>query len=375
MTQEGFFIAKMKRKQIVITVSNNLVTDNRVTKLSGLLEALGWSVLILGRMWPGGDIPEGRPGVVKRFRLIFNKGPLFYALLNLRLFFYLLGVSADRIIAVDLDTLPAACLAGKLRGIPIVFDSHEYFPELPEIQSKPFVKWVWLKLEAIFVPMAELGITVSKGIVEIYRQKYDLKFLLIRNVPEKPGAVYGIRPVSDQPVIYYQGALNLGRGLKESILALSFLPEYQLVIAGSGDEEKRLHELVKSLGLEDRVRFTGQLPFEMLSAEALKAHVGLCLLENRGLNYFHSLPNRLFDYPALGLPIIATGFPDISEIVNTYETGLLVDVMDPVQIAKMIRIACEDSARREQWEQTLKAAVEDLNWEKECLSLENYFRV
>jgi glycosyltransferase involved in cell wall biosynthesis len=365
----------MKRKQIIITVSNNLVTDNRVTKLSGYLDALGWNVLILGRRWPGGDIPEVRPGLVKRFRLPFNKGPLFYALLNLRLFIYLLKAKAEKIVAVDLDTLPAACMAGKLKRIPVIFDSHEYFPEVPEIQNKPFVKWFWLKLEALFVPMTELGITVSQGIVDIYRKKYGLNFLLVRNVPNKPSEVYEVRPVPEQPIIYYQGALNIGRGLKEAIRALSFLPKYQMIIAGSGDEEAELHALVRDLGFEDRVRFTGQLPFERLAAEAEKAHVGLCLLENRGLNYYHSLPNRLFDYPALGLPIIATGFPDITEVVTSFETGLLLNVMEPEQIAQTIRTACEDKVLREKWNKSLKAAVEDLNWERECRRLDEFFSV
>lgn len=379
MIQEGFFIPKilegMKQKRVVITVSNNLVTDNRVTKLSGYLDAKGWEVVILGRQWPGGDIPEGRPGLVRRFHLYFNKGPLFYALLNVCLFVYLLVNRADKIVAVDLDTLPAACLAGQLKRTPVVFDSHEYFPESPEILNKAFVKWLWLRLEALFVPMIEQGITVSQGIVEIYRNKYGLNFSLIRNVPTMPTEVFEIRPVVDNPVIYYQGALNVGRGLKQSIRALSFLPKYHMVIAGAGDEEDELHELVKTLGFEDRVKFTGRLPFERLAAEAVKAHVGLCILENMGLNYYHSLPNRLFDYPALGLPIIATAFPDISEIVNQYQTGLLVSSLEPEDIAGVIREACENVELRAKWKHSLKVAVGDLNWEKECSRLDELFEL
>ncbi len=363
----------MKLKRIIITVSNNLVTDNRVTKLSGYLEAKGWEVLILGRQWPGGDIPEGRPGVVRRFHLPFNKGFLFYAFLNIRLFLYLLVNKADKIVAVDLDTLPAACIVGKLKGIPVVFDSHEYFPETPEILNKPFVRWFWLKLEAVFVPMVAEGITVSKGIVEIYREQYGLNFKLIRNVPNRAIKVLEIRDVPECPIIYYQGALNIGRGLKEVIRALLLLPNYRMTIAGSGDKEEELHALVRAMNLEDRVVFTGRLPFERLAAEAAKAHVGLCLLENMGLNYYHSLPNRLFDYPALGLPIIASAFPDMAEIVNQYDTGLLVNGLEPEEIAQSIRHACEDVDLRERWKKSLKTAVEDLNWENECSRLDEIF--
>jgi glycosyltransferase involved in cell wall biosynthesis len=365
----------MKQKRITITVSNNLVTDNRVTKFCGYLEALGWEVMILGRYWPGGVIPEGRPGIIRRFNLLINKGPLFYALLNLRLFIFLLTHKSDKIVAVDLDTLPAACLAGKFRGIPVIFDSHEYFPELPEIQNKPLVRWIWLKLEAFFIPMIVQGITVSPGIVEIYKKKYGRDFKLVRNVPHRPLHVFEIRPVSENPVIYYQGALNIGRGLKEAIMALTFLPKYRMVIVGSGDEEEALYELVRTLNIQKRVRFTGRQPFEHLAAEAAKAHVGLCVLENMGLNYYHSLPNRLFDYPALGLPIIATSFPDMREIVTRYNTGLLVDGLQPEELAKSIRKACEDAELRQKWKVSLKVAVDDLNWEKECGSLDDWFNI
>ena len=363
----------MKLQRIIVTVSNNLITDNRVTKLSGYLDNLGYDVKLLGRKWPGGIIPEGRPGVIKRFDLLFNKGFLFYLNLNLSLFIYLLTQKVDSIVAVDLDTLPAACIAGKLKGVPVIFDSHEYFPEVPEIQNKPFVKWFWLKLEALFVPMISCGITVSKGIVDIYRKKYGLDFILIRNVPNKPEKVFDINSISSCPVVYYQGALNAGRGLKEAIRSLNFLPGYKMIISGSGDEEQELHDLVSDLGFEDRVTFTGCLPFERLAIEAAKAHVGLCILENIGLNYYHSLPNRLFDYPALGLPIIATSFPDISEIVNKYETGLLIDSYDPKDIAMSIRNACENFELRQKWSLKLKEAVKDLNWENECKKLDDVF--
>ena len=147
---------------------------------------------------------------------------------------------------------------------------------------------------------------------------------------------------------------------------MTLLPEYSLRIAGSGDEEEELRDLVKALKLEKQVVFLGRLPFEALSAEAAQAHVGLCLLENMGLNYYHSLPNRLFDYPALGLPIIATNFPDMGKLVRQYNTGLLLDSMAPEVLAAAIRRACEDGALRLLWQEALPRIVADLNWEKEA---------
>lgn len=356
----------MEGKRIIITVSNNLVTDNRVAKISGYLEAIGWKPVLLGRRWPGGKIPEGRAGKIKRFNLLFNKGPLFYLELNIRLFFYLLLNSCDRIWAVDLDTLASAILISKIRKIPVTFDSHEYFTEMPELQARPAVKWIWSQLERFLITKADRCVTVSEGIRNIYKIKYGVDALLLRNVPNYPKQLHRLRELSDSPVVYYQGALNVGRGLVESIKAMLYLPNYFMLIVGAGDEQEELQELVNHLQLTDRVIFTGALPFEELAVEAQKAHVGLCLLENMGLNYYHSLPNRLFDYPALGLPIIATAFPDISEIVTNYEIGLLLDNLEPQNIAAAIKTACEDESLREKWALSLPACVKELNWENEC---------
>jgi glycosyltransferase involved in cell wall biosynthesis len=118
----------------------------------------------------------------------------------------------------------------------------------------------------------------------------------------------------------------------------------------------------------------GKVPFEELQNYIRSADLGLCLLENIGLNYYHSLPNRIFDYPMAGLPILATAFPDISEVVTEYETGLLIDSLNPEVIAAAIKNACENEALRNRWSVTLPKAVESLNWTNESLVLDEIFR-
>ncbi|WP_044117662.1 glycosyltransferase family 4 protein [Alkaliflexus imshenetskii] len=363
----------MKKSKVVITVINNLVTDQRVAKLASHLCERGFDVTLVGRRFPGGDIPRDRLGHHIRFRLLFNRGPLFYAEYNLRLTFFLLFHRYDKIISVDLDTLMACSIAGRIKGLPVIFDSHEYFPEQPEVVNRPVVKRLWTFIEKLLVPRISKGITVSPGIVEIYRSKYGCNFHLVRNIPSSKGQPFDIRPVGDNPIVYYQGALNVGRGLEASIEAMRYLPRYRMLIVGSGDVEQNLKELTAKLGLNERVTFVGKVPFEELPSYALKAHVGLCLLENMGLNYYHSLPNRIFDYPFLGLPVIATSFPDISNIVTSYNTGLLVDTLSPIDIADAIREACENKQLRDEWSRTLPMATSKLTWENELKVFDELF--
>lgn len=356
----------MDSKRIVITVSNNLVTDNRLAKTAASLEACGCEVLLLGRRWPSGSIPPGRAGKVRRFRLFFNRNLGFYSELNVRLFFYLLFVKVDVIWAVDLDTLPAAYLAARMRGKKLIYDSHEYFTELPELQDRPIVKRAWTYLQDHLITKVDVVITVSGSIADAYRDRYGVDAVLVRNMPLRPIAPMSIRELGDGPVIYYQGAMNVGRGLEEAIRSLKFLPGYRMIIAGRGSHEETIREEARRLGFEDRITFTGMLPFEALADEARKAHVGLCLMTKEALNHYYALPNRLFDYPALGLPVVASAFPDISKIVEKYKIGLLVDDLQPETLAAAIREACENRELRKLWKSTLPAAAEQLNWEKEA---------
>ncbi len=363
----------MARKRIIIAVTNNLVTDYRVAKLAGYLESIGFEVWLVGRRWPDGTIPSGRPGKLFRFRLLFNKGPFFYLSINIRIFIFLLFHKADWFLAVDLDVLPACVIAGKLKRIPVVMDSHEYFPEIPEVQHRPIVKMVWQMLEKIFIRAIYAGITVSPGLVSIYKEKYNLDFLLLRNMPLKKSEVAEVSINIVNPVVYYQGALNIGRGLESAIRAIALLPDYRFVIIGDGDVSAKLKELVTELKLDNRVSFVGKLPFEELQYYIRSAHVGLCLLQNIGLNYYHSLPNRIFDYPMSGLPVIATAFPDISKVVSEYETGLLLEGLNPEDIAVMIKRACEDTQLRKNWSVTLPKAADKLSWENEVTVLDGVF--
>ncbi|MCC7502079.1 MAG: glycosyl transferase group 1, partial [Flavobacteriales bacterium] len=91
-------------KRAIVSVTNDLATDNRVHRTCTVLQELGYEVLLLGRKLPG-SLPLERPYATKRMQLLFRKGPLFYAEYNLRLFFLLLVVRGSLLVANDLDTL------------------------------------------------------------------------------------------------------------------------------------------------------------------------------------------------------------------------------------------------------------------------------
>ena len=140
--------------------------------------------MIVGRLYRYSEKRIIRSYATKRFRLWFNKGPLFYANLNIRFFFFLLRADVDIILSNDLDTLPAGWLAAKFRHKKLVFDSHELFPEVPELVKRPVVRSIWLLIERILIKRITYGITVSYAISDHYKDKYGKLFAVLgMNLP------------------------------------------------------------------------------------------------------------------------------------------------------------------------------------------------
>src|SRR5690606_1157602 len=108
----------------------------------GTLQNMNFEVVQRGRILKD-SLPVNREYRTIRVKHFFNRSFLFYAEFNIRLFFYLLFNKADVLLANDLDALAANQLIGSLKNIPVVFDNHEYFTEVPEIQNKPLVKKIW----------------------------------------------------------------------------------------------------------------------------------------------------------------------------------------------------------------------------------------
>jgi len=324
-------------KHIIISVTNDLSTDQRVLKVAHSCHQNGYDVLLIGRRLKN-SFPLNLPLKYKRMRLMFSRSVLFYAEYNIRLFFILLFSKADILLANDTDTLPANFFASKIRRKKLVFDAHELFPEVPELAHRPKVKWVWQKIEDWIFPHIEHCYTVSQLIADYYNQKYLTNMKVVRNVPH-----YSTTPVdekllnySGRKIIIYQGAVNVGRGLEWVIDAMPLVENAVLVIIGDGDIINELKARVKNMQLYEKVFFLGRISASELHKYTFSADIGLCLLENRGLSYYFSLPNRIFDYLHAGVPVLATDFPEIANIVKNNNTGILINHYEPEYIAEVL---------------------------------------
>jgi glycosyltransferase involved in cell wall biosynthesis len=363
-------------KSVVSTVSNDINTDNRVHKIALTLLANGYNITIVGRKFRNSKDLSDRPYKTKRFKLLFNKGPLFYMNLNFRLFIYLLRSREDIILSNDLDTLPACWLAASLRKKKLVYDSHELFPELPELVNRRLVKKIWSFLEKRLINKINLGLTVSPSIAEYYIKTYHVSFEVIKNVGKFrfDHELEDIQKNADIKIIMYQGALNVGRGIELAIQSMAFIDHAILIIAGTGDIEQKLKRLAAELGLEKKVRFTGRLSFDELWQYTRNADLGISLEEDLGLNYRYALPNKLFDYIQSRLPVIVSDLPEMKKIVGTYKIGEVLTQRLPENLAKIINRMFTIDIPDGKYTTKLALAARELCWEKEEEKLRILFK-
>ncbi|WP_289053566.1 glycosyltransferase [uncultured Carboxylicivirga sp.] len=360
----------MKQKQMTATIltSSELATDHRLHKLSKTLEQAGYQCEFVCRI-KSNHLPFKGTNKVHYLNTIWQSSALFYLIYNLRIFFFLLFHKTNLIISIDLDTLVGCGLAKLFKQSKLIFDSHEYFPESPEINTKPWIKAIWKLAEKFFIPLVDIGITVCQPIADIYKNKYNKDFLIIRNAPSAKREIKETSITSKQRLftILYQGAVNNGRALRELVQAMNFIEEAQLIIVGSGDIFEELKKLSDPLG--DKVLMTGKVPFDKVASYTANADLGIALLEDMGLNNYYALPNRLFDSLHAGLPMLGINFPEIEKFINEYKFGTTIDNIEPQNIAKAINKIINNPSQLKEWHENALSARKYVNWEDESHKL------
>jgi len=358
------------QKTAIVCVTNDLSTDQRVHKTCMTLQKCGYWVKETGRLLPE-SLPLERPYFTVRKKLWFRKGPQFYAEFNIRLFLYLMSSKVDLIFANDLDTLPAAFLAATLRGKRIIYDTHEYFTETPELVNRKLTQTIWKKLEEYFFPKLTDILTVNSSIAKLYGDKYNKMIAVSRNIPptfapERLKSRLKLGLPEDKHILILQGTgINVERGAEEAVMAMQYLDNSVLLVVGSGDVFPTLHTMIKKYSLQEKVIFKPKMPFTELRQYTMNSDLGLAIDKDTNLNYHFSLPNKLFDYIHSGIPTLSSGLIELKQIIDKYDIGYYIQNHDPKHIASVISDIFSDESRYNTVKNNTLKAKEELCWENE----------
>lgn len=360
----------MLKKEVLISVSNDIVTDQRVLKIASEILASGASVTILGRRLPW-SLDADIDGInTVRLSMIFRKGFLFYKFFNIRLLFSILSRKADLLVSNDLDTLLPNYIVSRIRKVPLVYDAHEYFTGTPELAKRPFVRYVWKTIERMIVPHLLHMITVNQSIAKIYNDEYGVDVSVVRNLSRRwkgePSSRTELGIAENDLLCVLQGTgINRDRGGLQVIDAVAKLDNVHLLVIGRGDMVAEMRDRVLETELIDRVTFLPVMQWEDMMSYTAMADVGLSLDSPGSVNYENSLPNKIFDYMSAGLAIIATDLREVSAVVRENGCGLVIDEPSPGQIGRAISRLRDNRLLLEQCRKNSVKAQKAFSWEGE----------
>jgi len=372
--------------RLVFTVTNDLSYDQRMQRICRTLSEAGYDVTLVGFERPRSAALTAQPYRQERLKLRYTRGKFFYIEYNWRLYRHLRRLRPDGICSIDLDTLSAGYFAARALRVPLVFDAHEYYSELPEVVSRPLVHRFWRTLEAWLCPRVMHNYTVSESVAQALSARYGQPYAVFPNYPrrgqegakavsgegpcgsgqlpgsEQPRPGSGPLPGSTQPFVLYQGALNLGRGLEAAIESFQHLP-LPLLVAGEGDLSTELRALARNQPQPEQTRFLGYVEPAALRALTAQAWLGLNLLDDQCLSYRYSLSNKFFDYVQACVPQLAMDFPEYRRLNAQHEVAVLLPDARPETVRSAVTDLLNDPARYERLRQACCQAREAWVWE------------
>jgi glycosyltransferase involved in cell wall biosynthesis len=358
-------------KKAIVSVINDLVTDQRVHKTCTTLHEMGFDVLLVGRRKQDSLPLANRAYSTHRMKLSAEKGIWFYVFFQWRLLVFLMRNKSDVYVSNDLDTLWPNFLVSKWRKKPLVYDAHEIFTEVPELVNRKFKQKIWKRLERKLFPKLKFVFTVNDSIADWYEKEYRIRPVVVRNIPRlktAPSRALTRKEVhlpENKKIILLQGAgINVHRGAEEAVEAMQFLDNAVLLIIGGGDVLSQLKEMAEKEHLDGRIIFVNKLPPDELYAWTKLADIGLTLDKDTNINYRFSLPNKIFDYIHAGIPALASDLVEVKKIVETYNVGRIAPDHDPKTIAKCLEEMLR-SPDYGKWKANTEIASKELNWEKE----------
>jgi glycosyltransferase involved in cell wall biosynthesis len=276
----------------------------------------------------------------------------------------------DLVVAHDLDALPAGWAAARWRKAPLVYDSHELWLEMPpQLPRSERARRRWGRAERVLARSADRVVTVNDSIANELQRRYGIDPpLVVRNVPVRmteasaPGDGLRARLGTDRDtaIVLYVGGIQPGRGLEQLVQAVRKLAGVMLVLVGPG-EAAYVGSLVAA-GIPGWVRALPPVPSQEVGILAAEADVGVVPYRNLSLNHYLSLPTKLFEYLAAGLPVVCGDFPELRRIVLGCRVGCTCDTDDPEAVAAAIQ---QVLAQRDEMRARAARAGEQLTWEGE----------
>ena len=313
------------------------LAETRVVREAHAAQKRGFDVDVVAMRNPGEPAQERLPDGVRVFRIPMSRARGAGASVVLREYVGFTLLAALKVArlhrqqpydAVQVhnppDFLIAAGLVPKLFGARLLFDIHDFAPELLAMRfgdrrgGRMLERLMW-KVEGIATRVADAVVTVHEPYRRLLTERGvpAEKITVVLNSPEEELLPQGPRPTSDAFRIVWHGTITPHYGLDVLVDALALasdrLPAARVEVYGAGDALGAVKQHAKARGVSRQISFSdGFLDTEDVLRRVYGANVGvvanLAIARNQA-----ALPTKLFEYVALGIPVISSDLTAIRE--------------------------------------------------------------
>jgi glycosyltransferase involved in cell wall biosynthesis len=292
-----------------------------------------------------------------------------------------IALKPDIVHCHDCAALPTGWLVKKSLGIPLIYDAHEIYEA---VAARRFgATHYFARLHRMYLPKIDGFVAVNDSAAAYYRHAYPKAppAIVLRNATDsRPSTAYdgqlhraaGLPPA--EKILLYQGGFTKDRGLRTLVRAAPLLPDgWSLILMGLGVLAGELKQIAETeSGNRRKAHILPSVPASELLTWTQGATVGIVPYEDKMLNHWIATPNKLWEYPNAGVPMIVQPFPEMRRIVETYGCGWVLPdkfsvsaIADAVgclteEMIQQARIGCKKFAENDNWKSTYEPRLLNL---------------
>jgi len=313
--------------------------------------------------------------VVDGIRIVTVKRPdsiALHPITLLRLFRACFAQDADVYHCHEPDALLIGVLAKYLKGKQVVYDIHEHWPsEIPfdlgirnGTPVQRALSALVSRVEILLARRAESTFAVSKSVAARFKEKGIEPAIISNHSIADLGIPYNPNR-GGRKLMFVAGNIHAFHGVGECIRAVSRVredyPDVSLTLVGNVRED--LEEHINESDHNEFITSTGFLPYREMYEKLNEGTAALLVFQPTYHNISIGLPNKLFDYMLLGLPVVASDLPEIRNVVTGADCGILVDPLSVDDIADAISYLFEHPKEAQRMGANgRKAVLERYNW-------------
>ncbi len=305
----------------------------------------------------------------------------FFRIFNVFRFAYLcLQEKADVYHFHDFELLPVGLFLKLVTGRRVIYDCHENFPEAvyERVWYPDWVKPVLSRIIAGVEPVIARRLDAVICVVPDQQKRFDqkgCKTALVRNLPRLENFDAAVkRDLPKLNRLIYLGGLTVVRGARLMVDMMTVLkktrPGVKLLWLGPFNEahvEKDIKEYIRKKGVDESIEHIRLVPHEQVPDYVVRSLIGLIPWQPNEQMLRMIFPNKVFEYMACGIPVIASDLPSLKYIFGNADSGKTVQADDPGAFVKAVVELIDSPGKMKKMGENGRMYVKNnYNWDMEA---------